>query len=151
MLNGLDEPWHVKTSRLLLACSIDICDDDFVRVMERLLEIVLQGQDAAISMRLPKCDNAALGISPPSCSQGGSDFGGMVSVIVDNQDAIGFTALFETARSAAEIGKRHCCFREGKPEEIGNGEGSKRVQGIVLAGNLQFHFCEFFGRTHGNK
>src|ERR1035441_7051437 len=76
--------------------------------------------------------------------QSGSDFGGMVSIIVDDAHACGFAFELEAAIDTTKTVEAGTDLVRGDVERGANGDGRGGVEHIMLSGHAQGEFAEIF-------
>ena len=74
--------------------------------------------------------------------EGGANFRRMMSVIVNDGDAVRFAAHFEAAPDAGELFQAFANHIGLHAEFDGRRNGRCRVQDVVVAGNIQMKFAQ---------
>src|SRR6266446_4924336 len=66
----------------------------------------------------------------------------MMSVVVDDDDAVAVEHSLETAFSARELLKRFGHFLKRHPEFVSDGDGGQGVDNVLPTGNDEFDFAD---------
>src|SRR5579872_5959245 len=115
---------------------INAGEDDLVSKREAVDEFALEDVAAeGVAARLENGPEAAARIGRTQSAEGFADRGGMVGEVIDDRDAVDFSANLEAAAHRAKGGEG---FDDGIPRKaLAGGErgGGRGIEGVVLSGD----------------
>src|SRR6266540_1778593 len=116
---------------------IDFGDNDFIRILESTCKFKKESLRTRIGVRLPDCPEVSLGITSTCTLQRRHDLGGMMSIIIEDADAVHLPTQLEATSCACEF--RECLgrFFTRQTQHINDRQSCKRITNIMLAWNLQ--------------
>ena len=120
----------------LLAGGIDVEDEERVGIGKGGGEFVHQVAGAGVAVRL-KDDMQAAEPALAGRGQGGSDLGGMMTVIVNHADSGSLPAKLEAAIDPAETVEGSANLVRGNVERGADGNGGGGIEHVVNAGDVQ--------------
>ena len=125
---------------------VDIGDDDMVGRTERAVEQIEKGAGAAVGVRLIDGPDGAVGIGRARGLEGALHLGGVMGVVVDDDDARGLPLEFEPAGRAPIADQVRDGFLIGQARLAHGQQRGHAVQHIVHALDAQLHGPGALGR-----
>ncbi len=133
-----------NTGQGRFAGRVDVGDDQDVGLVERAGEPVEQIAGSRVAMGLEGHHDAA----PKGALRGIEgclDLGGMMTIVVDQRDAVDLVDDREPTPHAAERGQRFACvIVERNLELVGDGDDGEAVEHVVGAGHADGELAERF-------
>ena len=125
---------------LRFTCRVDFGNNDLVGILKGAGKIQEKSLGTRICMRLPNGPDAPLGITRPRACQRRRDLGRMVSIVIEDTDAIDVTTLLKAASCSCKLRMCLRSFLAGETQHVYDRKDCQGVTNIVRAGHLQGNF-----------
>ncbi len=146
----IDDRLSADAGKRRFARRVNVGHDDAVGVIESAPELAPQRLGPRIAMRLKHGQNAI--------TSGGfrgrerrANLGGMMRVIVHEQEAIALVLDFKTPPGVLEAAERSDDFLKRNSQLRGEGDHPERVAHIVAARNVQDGFAQFLAAAKNTE